>query len=377
MKKKIEETKFFSVKTGQLPKGCKQCVRGEKMVLFVTGLCPRSCFFCPLSEEKMKRDVIYANERPVFNESDIISEAFAMDAKGAGITGGDPLIVIDRTINYIRLLKQEFGENFHIHLYTSLDLVTEDALKLLYEAGLDEIRFHPDFDDDSKWERIAIASKFSWDKGIEIPVIPDKKKMISNLLRYVEGKVDFVNLNEFEISEINAELFYAKGYLTKDDYSYAIMGSFDLAMELLESFDSSSFSMHYCTINLKDGVQLSERIKRMAKICSKEYDKITREGLLIRGAIYLFGLEPGIDYKERIALCNRKDSIQKLNDLKSRIQKKCTIPEKHIEVDTKKMRILTRSCMLKNIAKKIEEPCAIVEEYPTYDKTEVELEFIR
>ena len=53
-------------------------------------------------------------------------------------------------------------------------------MKKLHLAGLDEIRFHPDVDDDSLWERLKVAKEFDWDAGIEIPAIPGKTEEIKN-----------------------------------------------------------------------------------------------------------------------------------------------------------------------------------------------------
>ena len=132
----LKQNKYYSYNTKKLPKGCQYCVKGEKLVLFVTGICPRKCYFCPISDDKYGKDVVYANElrieekRENINENinrnmndikmdNIIQEAKNMKAKGMGITGGDPLARIERTIECIRLLKKTFGKKFHIHLYTS------------------------------------------------------------------------------------------------------------------------------------------------------------------------------------------------------------------------------------------------------------------
>ena len=111
--KKLPKNSFYF---GKLPKGCKLCGKGAKLVLLVTGKCGRRCFYCPLSTEKKGRDVIFANEKLVRAEDDIIEEAKLINALGTGITGGDPMAVPNRTIAYIKLLKNAFGHNHHIHL---------------------------------------------------------------------------------------------------------------------------------------------------------------------------------------------------------------------------------------------------------------------
>ncbi|MBU4501349.1 MAG: radical SAM protein, partial [Nanoarchaeota archaeon] len=175
------KTKYHSYKSGSLAKGCQLCVKGRKSVLFVTGLCARHCYFCPISNQKRNKDVVYINEWPTKKVKDIIKEIELCSSKGVGITGGDPLIKIDRVTKLIKKLKKKFGKKFHIHLYTPLNLVNEKSLKKLNDAGLDEIRFHPDIDNDFNWDMINLSRKYKWDIGVEIPAIPKKEKQIKKL----------------------------------------------------------------------------------------------------------------------------------------------------------------------------------------------------
>lgn len=373
------KTCFYSWKKGKLPKGCAYCVKGQKLVLFLTGLCPNKCFYCPVSEQKSGKDVVYANEWKITSPKDIIKEAELTDAKGAGITGGDPLVKLDRTVKYIKLLKKKFGRNFHIHLYTPLNLVTEARLKRLYDAGLDEIRFHPMLDKPKEWKRIELANKFDWDVGIEIPVIPGKKKETIKLINYIKDKVDFLNLNELEISDTNVNKLVEKGFKPKNKFSYGVKGSEKLAKELLNYLKKSKLNVHYCTTTTKDKAQLARRIKRRAVNVALKTDFITKEGTLVRGIIYLPELKPGFGYGLQVESINAKKYVEKLKKAKVRLQKQLGIPSDLLHIDAVKPRILTSIALvddLKDEIKKIKLIPAVVEEYPTWDALEVDVMFL-
>ncbi len=380
IKAKIQKTKYHSYKLGQLPKGCQYCVSGEKLVLFVTGLCPRCCYYCTISDKKYKKDVVYANEWPTRKISEIIKEAKLCSAKGAGITGGDPLCKLDRTINFIKALKKEFGKNFHIHLYTSLNLVNEKTLDKLHKAGLDEIRFHIDLGDlalksggrrgmvggtssdkENKklWSRLILAKskKFKWKVGIEIPVITDKEKETKEIIDYFADKIDFLNLNELEVADNKMSQLTKLGFKTKNKLSYAVKGSEEMALNLLKYAEKNhpKMNVHYCTATLKDRVQLANRIKKRAENVAKEYDIITTEGLLLRGAIY--------------------GNIKKIK----KILEKNHVPKNLYDIDIKRGRIVTSvkvADVLKKSFKKHGARPAIVEEYPTYDCLQVDVDFL-
>lgn len=375
----IKENQYYSYNLGELPKGCQYCVRGEKLVLFVTGICPRRCYFCPVSDEKFGKDVCFANERKVHQDDDLLTEAQLMRARGAGITGGDPLTRLDRTVNDIRLLKEKYGKEFHIHLYTSLNLVTEEALRCLSAAGLDEIRFHLDFDSSKLWEKLLLAKNYPWNIGVELPLIPTKEKELFNVIDFISHHVDFLVLNELEVADNAHSQLLAMGFQTKDEISYAVQGSLELGQRLLKYVEERGYQLavHLCTAKLKDGVQLSNRLKREAQGMRKKFDIVTEEGLLVRGALYLPSLVPGFGYRRKLAECDKEKYIEQLKEKVKSVVAELQLAEKEWYLDSEKPRILISSKKIKPLRKKLNQMGfipAIVKEYPTADQLEIEVE---
>ena len=278
--------KFTEDETGSfcsyLSEGCKLCQQGAKMVLFVTGLCPKSCFYCPLSDERRGKDLVFANERHVKNDEDLIKEAEIMDALGTGITGGEPLLKVERVLYYIHLLKAYFGKNHHIHLYTSL-APDRETLEKMAEAGLDEIRFHPP---QSVWGELgkspyAAALKNAKDLGIEAGIEIPSLEGAEKVAAFAEEMGIFLNLNELEFSDNNSEALLKKGFSLESDISCAAEGS---SLHAEKAFFACE-RVHFCSSTYKDAVQLRKRFQRIAKNTAREFDEITEEGTLIYGVI--------------------------------------------------------------------------------------------
>ena len=390
----IEKTPYHSYKLKTLPKGCKYCVKGQKLVLFITGVCNRKCFYCPISDEKKDKDVIYANEWNTEHSSGtgitdkelgiIIEEAKLCNAKGAGITGGDPLLVVERTVAAINRLKSVFGRKFHIHLYTSLENVTEQRLQDLFNAGLDEIRFHPNLEDDSVWDRIKLAKLFRWDVGVEIPIIPKYEDMTKKLIDHMAEYINFLNLNELELSDSTGNILEEKGYYAKDEESYAVSGSEEMGLALMRYCEEKGyrFKIHLCTVKLKDAVQISERIKKRSKNAASPLDLVTDEGLLIRGIIYLKETAPSFSYRKMLKEMDpakRKELTEKLNSMQEELVKKYSLKKDAIVVDEYKLRLLMSYKKVNKLAARLKAEGlvpAIVEEYPTKDALEVDIDFL-
>jgi uncharacterized protein len=349
----LAERPFGSFLHGQLPVGCQQCTEGAKMVLFVTGLCSFHCFYCPVSDEKMYRDVVFADEKRVESDEDVLEEARAIGAKGAGITGGDPLEAIDRTCHYIRLLKAEFGRSFHTHLYTMS--TSPEKIRMLAEAGLDELRFHVP---PGLWGRAAqsafvpavrLAKELGMTVGLEVPLIPEREDDLVKLIAWAESeRLAFVNLDEMEFSDANFARMKVRGYAIKHELSYGVKGADAVAMRLLEN--RHSVTVHYCSSGYKDGWQLRERIKRRAKNVANAWDVITADGTLVKGVIEGEGLE----------------------SLTHELAAKYRVPSDLMTYDGSRRRIEIAPWILEEIAPRLGRPSYVVEQYPTADGLEVE-----
>ena len=337
-----------------IAKGCVLCKKGAKLVLFVSGLCDTTCYYCPLSNHRRK-DSPYANERPILNDSDLLLEADRMHALGASITGGEPLLRLDKTTHYIKVLKEVYGQKFHIHLYTFANKLDDKSLNQLASAGLDEIRLHSNF------QKITLARHHFFDVGVEIPIIPDKnaKTRYIDLLNSLNNKIDFMNLNELEFSHTNEGELTKRGFEQKDELSHAALGSEELALQLVEHSKSASLSyeIHYCSSNYKDAVQYRNRLKRTADNIHKPYEKPTGDGLLKKGVII-------------------PKKPTDLKTLRQNLIKSLSLSPSQIQIDAEKNRLETTPTIARRAAKKqsLNIKAAIVEEFPTFERYEAQYE---
>lgn len=271
--------------TGQLRSACVDCLCGKKMVIFVTGLCPKHCFYCPVSEEKMYHDVQFANERPLrkgHEIEDLIAEARACNATGASLTGGDPLVQVNRCCEYISALKKEFGPKFHIHLYTwgLSTLATAENLKKLEDAGLDEIRFHlfkdPDF------SRILPALKTKMQVTVEVPCIPtpENEAELKELIAFMkQNGLKYLNLNELEFSDANFERLTKRGFTQANEIEYRAKGSLQLGQKIA-SLGRPEINVHYCSSANKSYLQVGSRMKRRATTTRKPFETVNADGMI-------------------------------------------------------------------------------------------------
>jgi pyruvate formate-lyase activating enzyme-like uncharacterized protein len=126
-------------------------------------------------------------------------------------------------------------------------------------------------------------------------------------------------MNEFEYSDTNHIRVSEKGFETRDNLSYAIKDSREMGVKILNYIlkNYPKMNVHLCTAKLKDSVQMRNRIKLRAKNVKKPYDIVSKDGTLIRGAIYLNEMLPNSTYKsklEKMSLDQRKKIMASLKN---------------------------------------------------------------
>jgi len=329
------------------------------MVLFVTGLCRFRCFYCPVSARRNQKDVVYANERLVLSDDDVLEEARSIGAAGTGITGGDPLGVIDRTEHYVRLLKGEFGPGHNIHLYTHEP--NAEKLQRLARAGLDEFRLHiPHYlwgplvaDGGAYREVLEAAPAWGIRRGVEIPVLPEKEAELKRLLLALDGiGVDFVNLNELEFSETNEDKLHERRYELDPRNGWGVRGSRAVAERVVRE-SRLRVPVHYCSSRFKDGVQLKQRLLRRAARTAPSFAHVTEEGTVILGIVEV-------------------PSARHLPTYASRLSGLARLTPSDYRIDFGRRRVELSAERLRRVARRLREPAFEVEVYPTADALEVE-----
>jgi hypothetical protein len=204
-----------------------------------------------------------------------------MDALGTGITGGEPLLKLSRVIHYIKFLKNEFGAEHHVHLYSAL-APSGRTIAALAAVGLDEIRLHPpideweDFSSSKYYAALKRAKARSLDIGIEIPAIQPVPAIVE-ALQQLGG---FLNLNELEFSETNYSAMIARGFIPRES-DYAARGSREIAEQIVAN---APFA-YFCSSASKDRVQLRERLKRKARRVARPFQEVTEDGTLVYGIL--------------------------------------------------------------------------------------------
>lgn len=253
--KTLENRTYFVGDESKFSKGCRSCLLGTGLcAIRKTNKCNLRCKFCydygEIDNMPPVGEGMWEIGGTKFYEKDI-DLLLSVYPKPTGVSYVylEPFMEIEE---YYPVIRKFSKANIHQHLYTNGLLATEETLKALGEAGLDEIRFNLAATNcsDKVIENIGIARKYIKSVGIESPMTPEfyttflKKKQ-----DILSVKPDFINLAELHLNENNIGNYYGENmYISRQGYISPIW-SRELTLKLMKIADDEKWDLvvHDCS----------------------------------------------------------------------------------------------------------------------------------
>lgn len=267
--KTLENRTFFVGDESKFSKGCRSCLLGTGLsAIRKTNKCNIQCKFCynygELDEIPPVGEGMWEIGGTKFYEKDIdLLLSIYQKPTGISYVYLEPFMEIEK---YYPVIKKFSDAKIHQHLYTNGLLVTEESLKALAEAGLDEIRFNLAASNcsDKVIKNIGIAKKYIKSVGIESPMTPEfytaflKKKQA-----ILDTNLDFINCAELHLNENNIGNYYGENmYISRHGYISPIW-SRELTLKFMKIADEESWDLavHDCSNYTKfaRGLNLSSK----------------------------------------------------------------------------------------------------------------------
>ena len=253
--KTLENRTYFVGNEDKFPKGCRSCLLGTGLsAIRKTNKCNLDCKFCynygqledipPIGED------LWEIGGTKFYEKDIdLLLSIHKKPTGVAYVYLEPFMEIEK---YYTFIKKFSDAEIYQHLYTNGTLATEETLKALGEAGLNEIRFNLGASNcsDKVIENIRIAKKYIKTVGIETPMTPEFFKVFSKKKQAIlDTKLDFINCAELHLNENNIENYNGENmYMSRRGYISPIW-SRELTMKFMKIADEENWDIvvHDCS----------------------------------------------------------------------------------------------------------------------------------
>ena len=264
----------------QISEGCKLCGAGFWSCLFITGKCNANCFYCPTSQT---HDDLPTSQGLSFESASAYAEYVNhFKFKGVGFSGGEPLLVYDKLVEFLKKLRQKCAPNLYVWLYTNGILLDEVKLKKLASLGLNEIRFDIGASDYSL-DKVKMAKGLIENVTIEIPAIPEEFERMKLLLpEMVKAGVGNLNLHQLRLTKYNAPKLLKRDYTYVSDERPLVLESEIMALELIKYAKDSQheIGINYCSFNFKHRFQKAGFRSQIANSLAEDSDTINTNGFV-------------------------------------------------------------------------------------------------
>ncbi len=261
------------------PTGCKSCLLGTGLsAIRKTNKCNIQCKFCYNYGELHRIAPIGEGMWEIggtkFYERDI-DLLLTMGNKPTGISYVylEPFMEIEK---YYGIIRKFADAGIHQHMYTNGLLCTEENLRRLGEAGLNELRFNLGASNcaDKVIEAISIAKKYIPQVGVETPMtreflasfLPKKEKLLATGL-------DFINCAELHLNPNNLQNYMGENmYMCRQGYLSPIV-SHEITFKIMKMAAEENWpvAVHDCDNYTKFARDLNLRAKEGGWFGSSSY----------------------------------------------------------------------------------------------------------
>ena len=251
------------------PRGCKSCLLGTGLsAVRKTNTCNAACRFCYdygcLNAQPPVGEGLWEIGGTKFCEEDL-PLLLSIQKKPTGISYVylEPFMEIEKYYGVIRIFHEA---GIHQHMYTNGINATEENLRALADAGLDELRFNLGATNCAEpvIEHMRIAAGLFPAVGIETPMTPEffaafaqKKKAI------LSSGIRFINCAELHLNENNLGNYAGENlYMCRQGYISPVF-SRDLTLALMRQAAEEAWPIlvHDCSNHTKFARDLNLKAK--------------------------------------------------------------------------------------------------------------------
>lgn len=290
--KTLKGRTYYVGDDSRFPMGCRSCLLGTGLsAIRKTNKCNAACKFCydygvmdsipPIGEG------MWEIGGTKFYEKDI-DLLLSIQQKPTGISYVylEPFMEIEK---YYGIIAKFHDAGIHQHMYTNGLLATEENLRELAKAGLDELRFNLGASgcSDKVINAIGIAKKHIRYVGVETPMTPEMyDAFLQKKQAILDTGLDFINCAELHLNPNNIGNYEGENlYLCRQGYLSPIW-SRELTLRLMKLADDEQWPLvvHDCSNLTKFARDLNLRGKEGgwfgASSYACEFDRMPYEAFL-------------------------------------------------------------------------------------------------
>ena len=277
--KSVNGRTYFVGPEEKFAKGCRSCMTGTGLTAIrKTNKCNIQCKFCynygELEDCMPIGEGLWEIGGTKFYERDL-DLLLSIQEKPTGISYVylEPFMEIEK---YYGVIKKFHEAGIHQHMYTNGTLATEENLKALGEAGLDELRFNLGATNasDKVIEAIATAKKYIKYVGIETPMTPEYfEAFMEKKDKILATGVDFMNCAELHLNNNNIWNYEGENmYVYRHGY-VSPTWSRELTFKLMKMADEEGWNVavHDCSNRTKFARGLNLKVKEGAWFGASSY----------------------------------------------------------------------------------------------------------